>query len=76
MIVYVLFRTAEMFTVRTWGPPLITRLFERVAEAQNTAASELGHQPTPQEFGEYMLRRREERQSEHRARKAAEGTTS
>jgi hypothetical protein len=73
MLVYVLLRTVEIFAVRTWGPPLTKHFYERVTEEQKRAAAELGHDPTPQEFGEHVRRRPEAKQAQRRAHVLAGG---
>jgi hypothetical protein len=57
MLISVLWKTFEIFAVRTWGPVLMKRLFDSAAELKAEATRELGHEPTPQEVGHYARRR-------------------
>jgi hypothetical protein len=71
MLVYVLLRTAEMFAIRTCGPPLVRRWSERAAAQKDKVPGELGHQPTPEELRAYIRRRWEAKQSRRRGHDAA-----
>jgi hypothetical protein len=71
VLVSVPLRTVAIFAVRTWGPPLVLRWIERVAEENERIAAELGHEPTPQEFSEYLRRQLEAKQSPRRGHDAA-----
>lgn len=66
--VYVFCTWVEIFAVRTWGPVLVKRLSRRAEAMKAEVARELGHEPTPQEAGDYFRRRWEAKHAPRQGR--------
>jgi hypothetical protein len=56
-LVLILWRTFQIFAVRTWGPALVGRAMATGERIRQDAAAELRHDPSDEEVQEYVRRR-------------------